>query len=111
MKISKKKLLIGIPLALISLEIFFGIIFGYLAGKFIAGKKAGYQGRIRSLAFNIGNYRVHFHHWMYCLGILASFAHFQFFPLSPLFSFGFFGGAIIQGFTYPDWHSVLKRLR
>jgi len=101
-KLVKPKFFLGIPLALFSLEIYFGAIFGYFLTKFFTGK-------IPSLAFNIGKWRLHFHHWLCGLGILISALHFNFLPL-PQFSFGFLGGVVFQGIScYPDWHKILSK--
>lgn len=107
-KLVKPKFFLGVPLAVFSLEIYFGAIFGYLLAKFFSGKETGLPGKINSLAFNIGKWRVHFHHWLYGLGILISLF---FIGLSlPQFSFGILGGLIFQGiFSYKDWHRVLVR--
>lgn len=109
-KLVKPKFFWGVPLALFSLEVYLGAVFGYFAAKFFSGKEAGDPAKIKSLAFNIGKYRLHFHHWFYGLGILAFvFLLGLSFPF-PQFSFGFLGGFIFQGVScYPDWYKVLSR--
>lgn len=110
--LSTKKVLFAIPIALISLEIYFGLLLGYLASKFLAAKETGEKNRwdIKSLAFSVGNWRVHFHHWFYSLGILVSIITFNFSPPFPQFSAGILSGAIIQGIiSYSDWYKILKR--
>jgi len=109
-KLVKPKFFLGIPLALFSLEIYFGAIFGYFVARFLSGKEVGDPAKIKSLAFNIGKYRFHFHHWFYGLGILAFVLLLGLsFPF-PQFSFGFFGGFIFQGvYCYPDWHKILMK--
>ena len=104
-----KKFLLGIPLALISLEIYLGIIFGYFFGKFFAGKYDGRQ-RIKSLIFNIGNYRLHLHHWLICSGVLILAFFHNFFLFFPQFFFGILGGLIIQDLHLDsDWYRILIR--
>jgi len=99
-KLVKPKFFLGVPLALFSLEIYFGVLSGYFAAKFLSGK-------IKSPAFNVGNYRLHLHHWVYGLTILISAIWYQFLPF-PQFSFGFLGGVVFQGISsYPDWHRIL----
>jgi hypothetical protein len=106
-KLIKPKFFLGIPLALFSLEIYFGALFGYLIAKSLSGKQPGQPGKIKSLAFNIGKYKLHLHHWLLGLGILISAIWYQFLPF-PQFSFGFLGGVVFQGiFSYPDWHRIL----
>ncbi len=106
LKLIKPKFFLGIPLAVFSLEIYFGVIFGYLLAEFFSGKETGLPGKINSLAFNIGKWRIHLHHWLCGLGILLSL-FFVNLPL-PQFSFGILGGFIFQGIScYPDWHKII----
>jgi len=103
MKIFKRKIFWGIPVALISFELFSGVLFGYLIGKFIGGKETGKMGKIKLLIFRVGNYKIRFHHWLYSSGILLSFILFNFLPPWPQFSFGFFGGLVVHGvISYSD---------
>ena len=102
MKISKPKFLLGIPIALMSLELFFGVFLGYLLPK-LFGRK------VPSVLFNIGGWKLHFHHWFIGFGILISSIYYNFLPF-PQFSYGFLGGLIFQGITcYPDWHKIIMR--
>jgi hypothetical protein len=101
-KLVKPKFFLTTPLALLSLELYSGALLGYFTAKFLSG-------RLRSLIFDIGNYRLHLHHWLYSLAILISAIWYQFLPF-PQFSFGFLGGVVFQGISsYPDWHRVLVR--
>jgi len=96
------------PLAVFSPEIFFGIIFGYLLSDFFSGKEAGLQGKMKSLAFDIGKWRIHFHHWLCGLGILISLFLININLPFHQFSFGILGGMIFQGIScYPDWHKII----
>lgn len=102
-----KKFLLSIPLALISLEIYLGIVLGYFFGKFFAGKYDGRQ-RIRSIIFNLGNYRLHLHHWLISLVILISALFYNLFPFFSQLFFGILGGLIIQDLHLDsDWHKIL----
>lgn len=106
-KISKKFIL-SLPVALISLQIYFGIIFGYFLGKFLSGKKTGKPGVIRSIILNFGNYKLHLHHWILSLGILIFSLLTSFSPPFSQFSLSFLGGFALQGIIcYPDWHRIL----
>jgi hypothetical protein len=108
--IKPKKLFFGMPVALFSLETFFGAIFGYLLTDFFSGKEAGLQGRIKSLAFDLGQWRIHFHHWMWGLGILISVFIININLPFNHFSYGVLGGMIFQGIScYPDWHRIIMR--
>ena len=108
-KISKKFLL-SIPLALISLQIFLGIVLGYFLGKLFSGKKPGQPGKIKSIIFYIGRYKLHLHHWLVFLSILIlNLLTSLFFPF-PKFSLSLLSGLMIQGIVcYPDWHRILVR--
>jgi len=105
-----KKFLLSIPVAFISLEIYFGIIFGYFFGKFIAGKKPGQKGLVKPIVLSFGNYKLHLHHWLISLGILISNFIISFYLPFHQFSLSFLSGLLIQGILcYPDWHKVIIR--
>jgi hypothetical protein len=107
MKISKRNFLIAIPLAVISFEIYFGVMAGYLSALFLAGKKTGEQGKIKSLAFDLGRYRVHLHHWLLCISLIPFAIHYNLSFLSDQFAIGIMGGLAYQGIAcYNDWHKV-----
>jgi len=96
----KPKFLLSLPLALLSLEIYLGTLLGYFSFKFLTGK-------VPSFAFNIGNYRLHLHHWLYSLAILIPGLYYNFLPF-PQLSFGFLAGAVFQGiYCYRDWYRVI----
>lgn len=111
MRISKRKIFLGLPVALLSVEIYLGMLAGYLAGKFLAGKKVGQPPAIlKSLVFGVGSYKLHIHHWMYGSGILISSLSLNFLPPWPQFSLGILGGVILQGIiTYSDWYQIIKK--
>ena len=101
-KLVKPKFFLGLPLALFSLEIYLGAVLGYFSTKFFTGK-------IPSLAFNIGKWKFHFHHWLYGLAILISALYFNFLPF-PQLAFGFLGGMIFQGiYCHSDWYKILMK--
>lgn len=105
---NKKGIGLTIALTLISLQLGLGIIFGYFTARFLAGKQTGQQGRIKSLAFQIGDYKLHLHHWLLSLGVLAFAFLFNLFHFN--FFYGFVGGWIIQGvFSYKDWKKILSK--
>lgn len=113
MKIPKPKILLSLPLALLSLEIYLGVLSGYFLSKYLSAKEAGQKNRWwKSIVFRIGNWQIHLHHWIYGLGILVSAAFFNLsFPF-PQFSYAFLGGAIFQGiYCYGDWYKILIRKR
>ena len=103
---NKKGISLTIALALISLQLGLGIILGYFTARFLSGKQTGQQGIIKSLAFQIGNYKLHLHHWILSLGVLVFAFFFNFFYSH--FFYGILGGWVIQGiFSYNDWKKIL----
>ena len=100
-KFKKSKILFGSPVALLSLEAYFGMVAGYFAAYF-------FSPRIKSITFNIGKRKFHMHHWIWGLGILPIIISYKISPVSMPLTFGFFGGIIFQGiFCYSDWHKIL----
>ncbi len=100
-KIKKSKILLGTPIALFSIEVYLGIILGYFAAEF-------FSPRLKSITFDIGRYKFHFHHWLLGLGILPLLLIYKFSLLPITLSSGFLGGLIFQGiFSYPDWHRII----
>jgi len=106
----KPKVLLSLPLALLSLEIFLGGLFGFLLSKYLSAKEAGQRNRWwKSLVFDIGNYKLHFHHWLYGLAVLIPGLYYNLLPF-PHLSLGFLGGAIFQGiYCYRDWYKVITK--
>ena len=103
---NKKGIGLTIALALISLELGLGIIFGYFTARLLAGKQTGQQGIIKSLTFQFGDYKLHLHHWLLSFGVLAFAFFFNLFHFH--FFYGFIGGWVIQGvFSYKDWKKIL----
>lgn len=110
--ITKKKIFVGLPLALISIELYLGVILGYFIMKYLSGKKAGQRGKFAVNIFNFGDWRIHLHHWFYCSTFLVAAAIFNFSLPFPQLSYGLLGGFIAQGiFSYPDWYKVVVRKR
>jgi hypothetical protein len=111
MAISKKKIFLGIPVALISFELYFGVLFGYLFAKFFSGRQTGQRAKFGSLRLEIGNLRFHLHHWLYGLAVLASSAIFNFSFPWPQFSLGLLAGFIVQGIiSYSDWYKIFQKI-
>lgn len=110
LNIPKKKIFLTLPIALISFELYLGVLLGYFIARLFGGKEAGHTGLIKSIQISLGRYRIHIHHWLIGAGILASSLIFSFsFPF-PQFSYGILGGLIFQGIlSYSDWHKVLVK--
>jgi len=105
---NKKGISLTIALALISLQLGLGIILGYFTIRFLAGKQTGRQGMIKSFTFQIGDYKLHLHHWLYSLIVLIFVLFFDFYYSQ--FVYGFLGGWVIQGiFSYKDWKKILSK--
>jgi len=105
----KKKTILATPIALLSIELFAGVIIGYVISRSFSGKQAGQQGLIKSIILQIGSYRLHFHHWLACAGALVVF-FFHSPPVLANFSYGFLGGVIFHSiFSYSDWYKIITR--
>lgn len=109
-KFIKPKAFLSIPVALISLELCFGVLAGYFITKYFSGPDTGKKGKIKSIIFPVGKYRLHLHHWILASGALVSAVTLNYFPVLSSFSLGFFGGMAFQGIAcYSDWHRILIR--
>lgn len=103
LKIKKSRFILGLSVALFSLKMYFGGVFGYLFAKF-------FSDRMNSLVFNIGSYKLHLHHWITGSTALVLAVAYDIAPLTNQLFFGFMGGLIVQGIvSYSDWHRVLTR--
>ncbi|MFH1509659.1 MAG: hypothetical protein ABID67_00710 [Candidatus Nealsonbacteria bacterium] len=101
-KIQEAKILIGIPVAIFSIEAYFSMIVGYFLGHLGSP-------RMKSLVFTLGKYRFHLHHWLIgsvCL-ILISIYNFSILPTN--ISLGLLSGLIFQGLCYDDWNQIITR--
>ena len=83
-----------------------GGILGFLFWTLFAGKYEG-DGIERSIRPNIGGYRLHIHHWIWCsfLAVGLWFIESQ----THVGMFGFFAGSITQGLTYNDRFVIMYR--
>jgi len=110
MKIPKSKILLTLPLALFSLEIYLGALSGYFLSKYLSAKEVSQKNRWwKSVVFGIGNYRLHLHHWLYGLAVLIPGLYYNFLPF-PQLSCGFLGGAIFHGiYCYRDWYRIITK--
>lgn len=96
-----------------ALTFYMGAIGGYLFAKYLSGKAEGAPGRLRSLVFTVGSYRIHIHHWL--LSTLSLFSlwlhdfHVHFFEIF-LPVLGFCSAVIFHGiYNYTDWYKILHR--
>ena len=79
-------------------------IVGYALVSYTSGKSEGVQGRIRSLIIPVGQKRIHIHHWMWSLAIVAVLISVQFWH--PIV-YGFLLGIMLQGFSYKDFYKII----
>ncbi len=108
-KIIKPKFFIPLSVALVSFEVYLGMVLGYFLGKFFSGPETGQPGKVKSLIFHIKGRRIHLHHWLICFGILIFAALSSRLSLS-FFSFGFLGGLMFHGiYCYSDWYKILTK--
>ena len=82
----------------LSFIIFFGVLFGYLAAKYIAkkaviGTKTN-KGRLRLAILKFKNYKFHFHHWF--IGAVGLILYLIFFGNNAHFIIAVFGGVIAE---------------
>ena len=108
----KKKLVASLPIVVAGITLGYlfllSLLFGFLAGKYLAGKSAGERGRLRSVVIPFRRWGLHLHHWLYSLGLigLSSITGMHF--LTPAITYGLLGGLLFQGiYCYNDWYVVL----
>lgn len=85
-------------------KLIFGMLIGYVFGKFIGGKEAGDKGIIYWSWF-LDSFKIHLHHWItmgFCLLI-----YLQCFKGDNLLIIGFLLGGITQGLSYSDRFKIL----
>lgn len=75
-----------------------GVITAFVFWSVFAGKYEGDKLK-RSIRLKIGMYRIHIHHWIWCLAILVIYVFFGFYHP---FILGVLIGSIAQGLTYKD---------
>lgn len=89
--------------------LFLGGALGYFSGMYFGGTKEHPQ-IIKSIVFNIGNYKLQLHHWLILPVGLVSAASFDFFLFSSPFFFGFLGGVAFHDiYLDPNWKKVLTK--
>jgi len=84
------------------------LLIGFLTSKYLSGKSTGERGKIGSIRIPFKRWRIHLHHWLYSLALIAVFAATGFHLLTPGLTYGFLLGVTIQGvYCYEDWHRIL----
>lgn len=80
---------------------------GYVIARFLAGKKTGQRGRIKSIRLRVKKkYVVHFHHWFLSLLILGGLFWAD---VQSMIAYGFFTGFALQGLTYRDFYKLVYK--
>ena len=81
-------------------------IIGYFFAKFTSGPTEGVPGKIPSLRFNLGQYTIHLHHWLWgsLVGLLLLIT-----GSGHPFIYGLLAGIITQGLTYWDYFYVIYK--
>jgi len=93
----------------ISVGFAIGVIIGYL-GTNLFHKKFIKTGKVNIVIFDLGNWKIHLHHWV--MGILAIFAFYFIGLLSflPIFFIGTLGGLIFHDlYTDKNWYRVIRK--
>ncbi len=112
----KRKSICIVSLAVTSIIVgylfFAGWLLGFVITEYMAGKTSGKQGKVRSIIIPLGKYRVHFHHWLICSGVIVLILITDMRFLASAISYGVLGGLVFQGiYCYGDWHKILITTR
>jgi hypothetical protein len=108
----KKVILIGVIavpifLGIFSYQIWFATFF---ATKFLAGRKDGQQGIIRSITISWRSYQIHLHHWLVTLIVAGILAVKGCYILPPATFYGVASAVVFQGiYCYKDWYRIIGR--
>ena len=85
-----------------------GIVIGYVLCKIFCNMFL-HNGKVDSVFVDFGNWRLHLHHWIMGLALLAVVWVIDYYYLPTLFA-GFICGIIIQDiFDYNDWYKVIEK--
>ena len=81
---------------------------GFLTTKYMAGKSAGEQGKVRSLVVPFRRWGLHLHHWLYSLCLMGLSSITGIYIFTSTITYGLLGGFIFQGiYCYSDWYVIL----
>lgn len=108
----KKRLVATTSVAFITLVLGYllavSLLIGFLTSKYLSGKSTGERGIIGSIRIPFRRWRIHLHHWVYSLALIAIFAATGFHLITPVLTYGFLFGVTIQGvYCYEDWHRIV----
>ena len=99
---------------------FIGLLYGYLflvswlpsflICRHLSAKKVGEPSRVKSIVVPVGQWKMHFHHWLCSLGVAGVSAGTGCYFLSPAVTYGLLGGLVFQGiYYYSDWNRIVFR--
>lgn len=108
----KKKLVAVLSAVVVGITVGYlfalGLLAGFLASKYVAGKSAGERGKIKSIVVPFRKWRIHLHHWLYSLWLIGISSATGMCFLTPTITYGLLGGMAFQGvYCYRDWHVIL----
>lgn len=108
-----KKKIVTILLTVVA-SIVFGYLFllswllSFLACKYMSSKSVGERGKIKSIVIPFRRWKIHFHHWLYSVGLIGASFTTDISFLTPAITYGLLGGLIFQGiYCYDDWYRIL----
>ena len=85
-----------------------GVVIGYILCKLFCHFFL-HNGKVDTIFVDFGNWRIHLHHWIMGLMLLAIVWVIDYYYLPALFA-GFICGIIIQDiYDYNDWHKVISK--
>ena len=108
----KKRLVTTTSVAFITLALGYllavSLLIGFLTSKYLSGNSTGERGKIGSIRIPFKRWRIHLHHWVYSLALIAILAATGFHLITPVMTYGFLFGVTIQGvYCYEDWHRIV----
>ena len=82
---------------------------GFILSRIVSSKRPGAKGRFKSVVIPLYRWRLHIHHWLYSVCLLAIVTTFNIHFISPMIVYGILGGFIFQGiYFYNDWHIIIR---
>ncbi|MFO8101152.1 MAG: hypothetical protein R6U37_03145 [Dehalococcoidia bacterium] len=83
-------------------------VIGLIIGKLGGGKSEGIPGRVKSIIIPLWKWKVHFHHWIFSLGLISISAAADIYLLNPHVTWGLLGGLVFHGiYSYSDWYKII----
>ncbi len=108
----KRKLLSTVSLIAASLAMgplfILSWVIGLAIGKMGGGKSAGKPGSVKSVIIPLWKWKIHFHHWLFSLGLISISAASDIYLMNPHVTWGLLGGLAFHGiYSYGDWHKII----